>query len=184
MSVTLKSGRIQYEVHYKNERPLILITKLKYNNGRKVRVSIAKKYHNKSDIGNMRVETNGNESENLEETKANVQRNEIFKIRKCKFYFGGVTPNYIANYLNVTESLHTHRSLLGELDEVMGHQAIALMDNGDESKGFHGITETKCNEVTSSLVSITYYTTYRFNIDGCKKETFSCSFCFYFSSRS
>lgn len=148
MSVTLKDGRIQYEVHYKNEDPLALTTKLKYNSGRKVRVSIAKKYYNKADIANMRVEMNGSERENLEKTKADVQRNELLKIKKCKFYFGGVTPHYTANYLHVTKSLHTHRSLLGEIDEVMGHQAIALMDNGDESKGFYGIIETKCNEVS------------------------------------
>lgn len=147
MSVSLKDGHIQYEIHYRDDdNPIVLTSDLKYNTGKKVRVSIAKKYFNKADTANMRIEMMSN-YENLNRTKTNVQRNAMLKIKKCKFYFGGVPPNYTANYLDVTRALHTHQSLLGEIDEVISHQSIALMDNSDESKGYYGIVETKCNEV-------------------------------------
>lgn len=142
----MMNGHIQYEVHYKDETPIILKSKSKYNTGKKVKVLIAKKYFNKADIAFMKIEVDALK-ENLEETKRDVPRNAILKVKKSKFYFGGVPPNYTTHHHRLTEALHTHQSLLGEINDVISHQAIALMDNSDENKGYHDIIETKCDEV-------------------------------------
>lgn len=146
MSVVLNEGRVQYEVHYKHTNPIVLRTKQKYNTGKKVKVSIAKTYSNKADTAYMKVEME-DQKETEEKTKTGIPPSAILKIKKTKFYFGGVPPDYLVYNANITKTIHTHASLLGVLEDVISHQAIALVDNGDKNKGYYGVIETKCDEV-------------------------------------
>lgn len=124
IAITLKDGYIQYEVHYPNHEDIILITKQKYNNGEKVRVSAEKVWDKsaKQDIALLKINDDPNP---LKEIRKNINSAALLRLKKVNYYFGGVPPGYFLESHGTTAMLHTHQSLLGALDELKEYQLFS-----------------------------------------------------------
>ncbi|KAF5275650.1 hypothetical protein FQA39_LY06762 [Lamprigera yunnana] len=134
IAIFLKDGYIYYQVHYSNDKDMILNTTQKYNNGEKVRISAEKLWHRKSkqDIAVLRI----NESERIRETRNDTDSNGILRLKKVNYYFGGVPPDYLLQSSGVTDKLHTHESLMGGLEELKEYQLFS-----DDNMKKYGITK-------------------------------------------
>lgn len=131
MALTLKNGKIEFRVHYKDGQPIVLTTNKKYNNGQRTKIAIKKVYRGNKDTVKVDVE----EEKNLEAMRA-ASKQQILKVKQTKFFFGGVPPDYFINYNTTKNILHTHTSLLGDIMNVNGYRTYSLYDNGQDKKHF------------------------------------------------
>lgn len=121
MAVSLKNGHVQAEVHYNDSKPLILITKEKYNIGKRKHIEITKHYDQ-----NTLKETLKLNNEQI--SKENVSFNAIVRIKKINFiYFGGIPPQYALNSsINTCLPEHTTDSLYGAMESISGSSGITI----------------------------------------------------------
>lgn len=122
MALTLREGRIHYEVHYNRDEipPVILETDKKYNDGEKHYVEVGKVFENN-------VETSLLKLKNESKTKSKkISKKQLLKVRKINFYVGGVPSGYFIESENNTNTLHTHASFLGDIENFKLTQNIML----------------------------------------------------------
>lgn len=136
--MTLKNGHIQYEIHYRYLKPLVLRSSQKYNNGLKVKISAEKVWlrDKRQDIVILNV---ANET-NITDIRTSVDGSAILRLKKVNYYFGGVPSDYFLQSNRVTDALHTHQSLLGGLQDIKEYQLFSLHEtNGFQRK--YGVEE-------------------------------------------
>lgn len=84
------------------------------------------------------------ENEELKSSRK-VSSKYILKLKQIKFYFGGIPPDYYFQCNFTKKLLHTHNSLLGDIQNVNGNgRSYSLYDNGDH-KRHYGVTLTTDN---------------------------------------
>lgn len=77
---------------------------------------------------------------NITDIRTSVDGSAILRLKKVNYYFGGVPPDYFLHSNKVTNTLHTHRSLLGGLQDIKEYQLFSLHEtNGFQSK--YGVEE-------------------------------------------
>ncbi|KAF5307738.1 hypothetical protein FQR65_LT06609 [Abscondita terminalis] len=135
IAIFLKDGYILYEIHYDNDKELILKTRNKYNTGEKVRISAEKQWlkNEKKDTAVLRINDG---VEKITESADGVDSGYLVRLKKVNYYFGGVPPDYFLQSDSVTASLHTHQTLLGGLDELKEYQPFS-----DDNMKKYGITK-------------------------------------------
>lgn len=128
MAVSLKNGHVQAEVHYNDSEPLILITKDKYNTGKRRHIEITKHY----DRNTMRETLKLNDEQI---SKENVPSNAILRIKKISYiYFGGIPPQYTLNSsVNACLPEHINDGLYGAMESISGSSGITI----SLTKGFY-----------------------------------------------
>lgn len=121
MAISLRNGHVQAEVHYSDREPLILVTKEKYNTGRRRHIEITKHYDK-----NTLKETLKLNSEQV--SKENVPLNAIVRIKKVNFiYFGGVPPQYKLNSsVNTCFPEHIRDGFYGSMESISGSSGITI----------------------------------------------------------
>lgn len=121
MSVSLKKGHVQAEVHYNDSEPLVLTTKEKYNTGNRRHVEITKQY----DKNTLRETLKLNDEQI---SKENVPSSAILRIKKINYiYFGGIPPEYLLNSsINTCLPEHTYNGLFGAMQAITGSSGITI----------------------------------------------------------
>lgn len=121
MAISLKKGHVQAEVHYNDSEPLVLITKEKYNTGKRKHIEITKHY----DKNTLR-ETLKLNSEQI--SKENVPASAVLRIKKIgQIYFGGIPPEYSLNAsINSCLPEHTSDGLYGAMESITGSSGITI----------------------------------------------------------
>ncbi|KAB0803605.1 hypothetical protein PPYR_00575 [Photinus pyralis] len=124
LAIFLNDGRIHYRVHYPNEEDIIMKTEKKYNNGEKVRISAEKVWVRTAKQVDAVLRVNDG-LEVFNDSRSNIDSGTNIRLKKIHYYFGGVPPDYFLNSMGVTDTLPTHQSLLGGLEEVREYQLFS-----------------------------------------------------------
>lgn len=128
MAVSLNEGHVQVEVHYNNSKPLILVTKEKYNTGKRRHIEITKQYDKYSQRETLKLN-------NEQISKDNVPPSALLRIKKINFiYFGGIPPEYLLDSsVNSCLPQHTRTGLYGAMESISASSGVTI----SLTKGFY-----------------------------------------------
>ncbi|KAI4466136.1 netrin/laminin-related [Holotrichia oblita] len=138
LALTLHDGHLQYEVHYNGDEipPVILKTQEKYNDGEKHLIILTKVYENKIEHSKLKVDSS------VDQHSTNINGSLLLKVKKTNFSVGGVAPDYFIDSKNVTYSLHTHQSFLGDIENFQVITSIIQLHETSEALNQYGVQLT------------------------------------------
>lgn len=138
--MTLHDGHIKYEVHYHGDEipPLILKTEKKYNDGKKHEIRLTKVYENSNKNETSRLTVGDSTLDGSTE----MNKSQLLRVKKIYFYVGGVSPDYFIDSKNVTRSLHTHQSFLGDIENFQVISSIIQLHETCKALNQYGVQLT------------------------------------------
>lgn len=140
LALTLHDGYMQYEVHYNKDEitPLIMKTHKKYNDGKKHNVVVAKLFTQTtmSETSKLTVDSD------VQHMTVKITKSQLLKIKRTNFYIGGVSPDYAINSNNITDTLHTHQSFLGDIENFMILNQLIMLHETSRSQHQYGVQLT------------------------------------------
>ncbi|GJQ67201.1 hypothetical protein Trydic_g8109 [Trypoxylus dichotomus] len=141
LALTLHDGYIKYEVHYNGgeETPLELKTSKKYNDGKKHYVNLVKYFESKEKNETSKLTVD----KDVMQGSRKISKAQLLKVKKTYLYVGGVSPDYFVEYNGTTDTLHTHQSFLGDIENFKLTNFISLHETNTKQHQYGVVLTNK-----------------------------------------